>query len=417
MPMPRSRVMIAGALLAMFATILMGSVRVSADEPAPPQTGPASTSAAVDSPDAGTAESLASVRAVASDQVLLDRMIGQMIMVGFPGEHERDEGVALVRDQLARGEIGGVVLYPENIHRPRELRDLTAFLANANSELVPLIGVDQEGGLVQRLTRRKGYIYFPSARNVGRNLKLKEQDGALHLYESMARELARAGINVNFGPVVDLAVNPKNPVIVERKRSFGADPANVTEFARAFILAHREENIVTAAKHFPGHGSSRTDSHKDLPDISRSWREKEIEPYRALAREGLLDMVMMGHLYHPTFSDGANVPASLSGRGVRALRSWIHFDGVVVSDDLEMGAVAHAYSLEERVIMAVNAGTDLLVYSNVKTRDPEIGLRIHAIIAHAVRSGRIPRARIEQAYGRIMLLKRRLAQHDMAGKW
>src|SRR6478672_1120537 len=161
MPMPRSRVMIAGALLAVFATILMGSVRVSAEEPVLPQTGPASASAAVDSPTAG---SLASVRAVASDQVLLDRMIGQMIMVGFPGEHERDKGVALVRDQLARGEIGGVVLYPENIHRPRELRDLTAFLANANSELVPLIGVDQEGGLVQRLTRRKGYIYFPSAR-------------------------------------------------------------------------------------------------------------------------------------------------------------------------------------------------------------------------------------------------------------
>jgi beta-N-acetylhexosaminidase len=212
-------------------------------------------------------------------------------------------------------------------------------------------------------------------------------------------------------------VNPKNPVIAQRKRSFGSDPSSVIGLARAFILAHREQNIVTAAKHFPGHGSSQTDSHKDLPDISRSWREKEIEPYRALAREGLLDMVMMGHLYHPTFSDGANVPASLSGRGVRVLRSWIHFDGVVVSDDLEMGAVAHAYSLEERVIMAVNAGTDLLVYSNVKTRDPEIGPRIHAIIADAVRSGRIPRARIEQAYGRIMLLKRRLAQHDMAGKW
>jgi beta-N-acetylhexosaminidase len=410
--------MIAAASLAVFATILMGSVRLSADETVPPATQPSTASAAVDSPDAADiAEGLASLRSLGSDQALLARMIGQMIMVGFPGEHERDEGVAAARKQLAHGAIGGVVLYPENIHGPRELRNLTAFFANANSELVPLIGVDQEGGLVQRLTRRKGYIYFPSARNVSRNPKLEEQDGALHLYESMARELARAGINVNFGPVVDLAVNPKNPVIAQRKRSFGSDPSSVIGLARAFILAHREQNIVTAAKHFPGHGSSRTDSHKDLPDISRSWREKEIEPYRALAREGLLDIVMMGHLYHPTFSDGASVPASLSSRGVRALRSWIHFDGVVVSDDLEMGAVAHAYSLDERVIMAVNAGTDLLVYSNVKTRDPEIGPRIHAIIADAVRSGRIPRARIEQAYGRIMLLKRRLAQHDMAGKW
>ncbi len=131
----------------------------------------------------------------------------------------------------------------------------------------------------------------------------------------------------------------------------------------------------------------------------------------------MLDMVMVGHLYHPTFSDGPGVPASLSGRAVRALRGWIGFDGVVVSDDLEMGAVARAYSLEERVIMAVNAGTDLLVYSNVKTRDSDMGARIHAIIAQAVKDGRIKRARIEEAYGRILLLKRRLMQHDLAGKW
>jgi beta-N-acetylhexosaminidase len=415
--MPRSNVTISAGSLAVLTTILMGSVSVSADELVPPRAAPASASAA-DSPDAvDIAEGIASLRSVDADQALLARMIGQMIMVGFSGEHERDEGVALVREQLARGDIGGVVLYPKNIHGPRELCNLTAFLANANSVLVPLIGVDQEGGLVQRLTRRKGYIYFPSARSVGRNLKLMERDGALHLYESMARELARAGINVNFGPVVDLAVSSKNPVIVQRKRSFGSDPSSAIVLGRAFILAHREQNIVTAAKHFPGHGSSQTDSHKDLPDISKTWREKEIEPYRALAREGLLDMVMMGHLYHPTFSDGANVPASLSGRGISALRSLIHFDGVVVSDDLEMGAVAHAYPLEERLVMAINAGTDLLVYSNMMTRDPGIGRRIHALIADAVRDGRIPRARIEQAYGRIMLLKRRLAQHDVAGKW
>ena len=177
----------------------------------PPRATPASASAA-DSLDAvDIAEGMASLRSVDADQALLARMIGQMIMVGFPGEHERDEGVALVGERLARGEIGGVVLYPKNIHGPCELRNLTAFLANANSVLVPLIGVDQEGGLVQRLTRRKGYIYFPSARSVGRNLKLMERDGALHLYESMARELARAGINVNFGPVVDLAVKLKEP--------------------------------------------------------------------------------------------------------------------------------------------------------------------------------------------------------------
>jgi beta-N-acetylhexosaminidase len=235
----------------------------------------------------------------------------------------------------------------------------------------------------------------------------------------MAEELAQAGFNLNFGPVVDLNLNPANPVIGGRDRSFGADPTIVTMLARAFIIAHRDANIVTVAKHFPGHGSSRVDSHKALADVSETWREIELEPYRTLAKDGLLDAVMIGHLYHPRFSDGARLPASLSGRAMQALRAkgYIGFKGVVVSDDMEMGAVRDHYSLEERVIKAVNAGTDLLVFSNVKSPDPELGPRIHAVIADAVRDGRISRARIEKAYGKIRLLKRRLAEKDLSGKW
>ncbi len=183
----------------------------------------------------------------------------------------------------------------------------------------------------------------------------------------MAKELAEAGFNLNLGPVVDLDLNPDNPVIGARQRSFGADPNTVTTLARAFIAAHRDANIVTVAKHFPGHGSSRVDSHMALADVSETWREIELEPYRRLAKDGLLDAVMIGHLYHPRFSDGAKLPASLSGKAVRALRSkdWIDFHGVVMSDDLEMGAVSDDYSLEERVIKAINAGTDIVIVSNV----------------------------------------------------
>jgi beta-N-acetylhexosaminidase len=349
----------------------------------------------------------------------LDPMIGQMIMVGFTGADERDPGVMAVRDQLAKGVIGGVVLYPENIGSQTELRGLTAFLRNAKSAPVPFIAVDQEGGLVQRLTHRDGYTYFPSARSVGRNPSFASPESAIRLYKTMADELAEAGFNLNFGPVVDLNLNPDNPVIGGRERSFGADPNAVTALARAFILAHREAGIVTVAKHFPGHGSSHTDSHKALADVSETWREVELEPYLQLAHDGLLDGVMIGHLYHPRFSDGARLPASLSGRAIHALRAegYIGFQGVVFSDDMEMGAVRDDYSIEERVLKAVNAGTDLIVFSNVKSRDPELGVQIHAIISDAVRDGRISRLRIEQAYGRIMLLKRRLAQHDLPGKW
>ncbi len=349
---------------------------------------------------------------------LLDAMIGQMIMVGFSGNSERDAGVALAREQLNKGTIGGVVLYPENIGPPKELRTLTAFLRNAKSSPIPFIAVDQEGGLVQRLTRRNGHSYFPSAFSVGRNPSFASPASAEKLYATMAAELAEAGFNLNFGPVVDLNLNPWNPVIGQRDRSFGTDPNTVTMLARAFITAHRAADIVTVAKHFPGHGSSHVDSHKALADVSETWKEIELEPYRNLAKEGMLDAVMIGHLYHPRFSDGAKLPASLSRRAVQALRaSYIGFDGMVVSDDMEMGAVSDDYSFEERVIKAVNAGTDLLVFSNVSGRDPELGPKIHAVIADAVRDGRISRTRIEGAYGRIKMLKRRLAEHDLPGKW
>ncbi len=244
---------------------------------------------------------------------------------------------------------------------------------------------------MQRLTRRNGYVYFPSARNVGRDPKLRTEDGALRLYGRMAKELASAGINLNFGPVVDLNTNPANPVIGRRKRSFGSDPKTVTELARAFIIAHRDANVLTSPKHFPGHGSSRSDSHKVLPDISRTWRESELDPYRLLAKEGLLDMVMVGHLYHPRFSDGETVPTSLSARAISALRAkgYIGFRGVVVSDDMEMGAMRKAYTVPERAVMAINAGTDIIVFSNVISKDAGLGPKIHATILDAVRDGRI----------------------------
>src|SRR5262245_4103211 len=345
----------------------------------------------------------------------LDAMIGQMIMVGFEGRSEREPGVAAAHDQLAEGAIGGVVLYPDNIGAPEKLGALIAYLSDAKPWPIPFIAVDQEGGLVQRLTRRTGHGYFPSARSVGANPSLAAPQAAERLYQTMAEELAKTGFNLNFGPVVDLSLNPNNFVIVQRNRSFGSNPNTVATLAAAFIRAHRAAGIATVAKHFPGHGSSSADSHKTLADISGTWQEIEIEPYRTLAKEGLLDGVVLGHLYHPRFSDGAKLPASLSGRAVAALRDT-GFTGVVVSDDMEMGAVSADYSLDERVVKAVNAGTDLLVFSNVTLRDPELGAKLQAIIANAVRDGCISRSRIEKAYGKIMLLKRRIAEHDLSGK-
>jgi beta-N-acetylhexosaminidase len=366
--------------------------------------------------NAAEPDALATLRAAAESDGELDRMIGQTIMVGFSGRSEHDPGVKAVRDELAKGLIGGVVLYPENVGSVRQLRLLTAYLLNANSTLVPFVAVDQEGGRVQRLDRRTGHTHYPSAQAMGRDAALSPEK-ARRIYGAMANELAAAGININFGPVLDLGLNPWNGVIARRKRSYGPDPNTVTSLARSFITAHREANVATAAKHFPGHGSSWTESHKMLPDISQSWQESELEPYVSLSRDRLLDMVMVGHLYHPRFSDGDRLPSSLSASAIKALRAdgYIGFHGVVVSDDMEMGAVRERYSLTERVVRALNAGVDLLVFSNVKSHDTDLGAKLHGIIADAVRDGRIPRARIESAYQRIAALKRRLMAHDLAG--
>jgi len=232
----------------------------------------------------------------------------------------------------------------------------------------------------------------------------------------LASELRACGVDLSFTPVLDLDHGGSSVI---GDRAFHRDPRVVSMLARGVMHGLLQAGMHNCGKHFPGHGSSRADSHKTLADISDTWREIELEPYRQLAKDGLLDAVMIGHLYHPRFSDGARLPASLSRRAITALRAkgYIGFQGVVVSDDMEMGAVRGEYSLEERVIKAVNAGTDLIVFSNEKSHDPELGVKVHTVMSEAVKDGRISRVRIEQAYGRIMLLKRRLMQNDLAGKW
>ena len=347
----------------------------------------------------------------------LQRMAGQMLLVGFEGTSPADAGVKAAGAQLENGTIGGIVLFPDNIRSPRQLQALTAFLGASGPALTPLIAIDQEGGIVQRLGPHNGYADFPSARKVGQDPKLRAPEAAERLYDGMAADLAKAGINLNFGPVVDLSLNPWNRVINKRQRSFGSNPETVAKFAEAFIAAHRKANILTAAKHFPGHGSSYEDSHKILPDISRTWKEDELRPYAELAKAKMLDMVMVGHLLHPRFSDGS-LPASLSKRALDILRDdqSVGFHGVVVSDDMEMGAVRDGYSLEESVVTAINAGIDLFIFSNVKFQDAQLGVKIRAIIIAAVRDGRIDRARIEQSYERIVRLKSRLRQRDLAAR-
>jgi beta-N-acetylhexosaminidase len=366
--------------------------------------------AAVGSPAGGPAPTTPDrAPAAAEPDPELNRMIGQMIMVGFPGMTPTDEGVRRVAEQLEAGKAGGVILMSRNIEAPRQLKQLTRALTRAGQGLpTPFIAVDQEGGFVQRLSRVKGFKTHPSAERLGAR---NNPQAAYSAYRDLALELREYGFNLNLGPVVDLNLNPENPVIGRLRRAYSADPDQVTAYAKAFVYAHNETGILTAAKHFPGHGSSDTDSHDVLVDVSDSWQERELRPYRKLIEDQAIDMIMIGHLYHPAFSDSPDKPASLSPRAINSvLRDSLNFDGVVITDDLDMRGVRQNADFEARVLGAIAAGNDILLITNSDGYKPDLPDRVAAVIRAAISDGRLNEDRIRQSYERIMALKDELEQ-------
>jgi len=335
----------------------------------------------------------------------LDAMIGQMLLIGFHGTSPGGKDARRIARQIAKGQIGGVILMDRNIRSPRQVRTLTSRFLSTGHPLTPIISVDQEGGMVQRLSARKGFKAYPTARTVAR---LYPPEKARRIYKSMAQELANAGFNLNYGPVLDLNLNRRNPVIGRLGRSYGAKPERVVAYARAFISAHREANVLTSVKHFPGHGSSRSDSHKRFVDLTKTWKDIELEPYRALAKEGAIDTLMVGHLYHPAFSKNQRLPATLTSTAIEGwVRGRLGFQGVVITDDLEMGAIARYHNLRTTLIKAVQSGNDILMFSTAG-RDPKFVPKATQILRKAVNDGTIARKRIAQAYARIKSLKQRL---------
>jgi beta-N-acetylhexosaminidase len=277
----------------------------------------------------------------------------------------------------------------------------------ASPSLPPFITVDQEGGSVERFTRKVGFTEVPSARRVAAK---NDPAAAEKLYAGMADALADLGFTVNFGPIVDVDVNPNNPVIGRFGRSYSNDPATVTAYAEAFVEAHHAAGLVTSLKHFPGHGSSTADSHKGFVDITKTWSPAELEPYKKLFADGYDDMVMVGHLYHRDYSDAdVQLPASLSPQWITGvLRDQLGFRGVVVSDDLEMGAIRKQFTLKQTVLRAVAAGIDVLLFSNTADYDPKLGDKVREILVAEAATNPDFAARIKQSYDRIVALKQRI---------
>ncbi len=240
----------------------------------------------------------------------LDEMAGQMVFVGFDGASLDSAGVAAIRDQIAAGQIGGVMYLKTNVQSLAAVREINRALVSARPWLPPFIGLDQEGGQVERLTASVGFQEVPAAAVLAR----RGIDAAQASYIGMAQDLAAQGFNVNFGPVVDLNRNPDNPVIARYQRAYSSDPGVVTALAEAFVAAHRAAGLATALKHFPGHGSSTEDSHEGFVDVTGLWDPVELEPYRAMIDRGEADMVMVAHLFNADDLEDADLqlPASLS---------------------------------------------------------------------------------------------------------
>ena len=336
--------------------------------------------------------------------------IAQMLLVGFRGQTVREASrtVADIRD---RG-LGGILLfdydsptgtYRRNVASPDQLRALVNGLRKEAT--VPLlVAIDEEGGQVDRLKARYGFPTTVSEASLG------ARDDAAYTRKrakAIGTTLAGLGIDLDLAPVVDLDVNPANPVIGALDRSFSADPTVVAREGAAYLAGLHDAGVAGSLKHFPGHGSSTADTHLGWVDVTSTWTDTELEPFRELVASGDADTVLVAHVFDRKLDP--DYPASLSTKVIDGmLRGELGFDGVVITDDLQMGAIRQVYGYATAVERAILAGADILTIANEQVYEPGIVKTTVDIIAKAVAEGRIDESRIDASWKRIAALKERL---------
>lgn len=336
----------------------------------------------------------------------LKEKIGQMLITGFRGLDVSEDSE--INKIIGEVNIGGVILFDydvpsgseqRNIKNSEQVKKLIADLQKYSK--TPLfISVDAEGGSVNRLKEKLGFLDIASAEEMSeKNITDAES-------KKLSQQLSELGFNMNLAPVVDLNINPKNPIIGKLGRSFSADPEEVVKNAEIFINNHKEKGIICVEKHFPGQGNAKVDTHIGLADVTDTFKEEELIPYEDLNKKSLLDVVMVAHTINKNIDE--KYPATMSKNFITGiLKNQIGFNGVVMSDDMQMDAIANNFSLSEAVIEAINAGTDIIVVSNNTKQgyDPDISYKVRDIILNAVDSGKISQERIEEVYNKIINLK------------
>lgn len=277
---------------------------------------------------------------------------GELLISGMAGLEVSDETAAF----LTQSKIGGVLLFAHNYENPAQLAELSNQIQEARGQLPLWVSVDHEGGKVQRF--KKGFTRIPDAASIGLT---DSPQIAFGIAELMARELRAVGVNLNFCPVADIATNPKNPVI--GNRAYGSDPETVAKMVSAVVRGHLVRGVQPCMKHFPGHGDTSVDSHFALPKLETPLevlRAREFMPFLKGVRSKC-SMIMSAHILNSHLDP--KWPATLSPRVLREiLRDELEFSGVIVSDDMEMKAVADHFGANEAPIQALKAGCDLLIY-------------------------------------------------------
>lgn len=355
---------------------------------------------------ATAATSFSAQKATLPDSTLR-QYAAKMLMVGFKGDSVTDSSDAAryVRDL----KVGGIILFDvdltgtakigsRNITSKERLTKMTADLQRyAGGNL--LIAIDQEGGMVRRLRPEYGYSQTVSQEYLG---KINSRDTTMKYAERMAKEIKESGVNVNLAPLIDVNVNPDCPVIGALHRSYSSDTAIVSNNAKWSIEAHHRNGVLCAVKHFPGHGSSASDSHYGLTDVTDTWQSYELAPFRELISSGKADMVMTAHIFQRNLDP--EYPATLSKKIIDGvLRKQLGFEGVVLTDDMYMQGIIDNYKVKDAIVLAINAGADILVMgNNISTGyEPERPFHIVDMIVRAVKEGRIDQQRLIESNRRI----------------
>ena len=334
-------------------------------------------------------------------------LIGQMLMVGLQGtspEHAKS-----FFNSLDGFPIGGVILYDQNmtstppsshnILSPAQVKAFNETLQSL-SETPLLIGVDQEGGQVNRLKKEYGFPATISWAHLG---KINDVEETRKQAELTAQTLSDHGFNINFAPVLDLAMNSSS-FIAKKERCCSDNPYIVYEHAKVMIDCHLNYRVLTVGKHFPGQGSSGEDTHEEFVDVTDSWSEIELMPYRKLIENQSLNAVMSSHLFQRGLDP--DHPATLSFNILnKLLRKELEFNGIIFSDDPQMKAISDHYDLKKTLELMINAGVDIFCFGNNLIYDPDIVKKVHMTIGQLLEEKSISEDQLRLSFQRIMNLK------------